>query len=113
MLYVTVFDKVADLYRSQIWKRFRMEYHYHMSTEDGECPSMEIVDFHKGKVLYAEYGSEKHVFIQGQLASKELGRIEHCIFNLTGLRGDAIKVSGLEFLVSPNTPLKKFLLRRT
>lgn len=111
---VVTAEKGCNVFASIPYRLFRVDYNQHLRDYEGDSlPSFEIVDFFKGMVQYAVYKDELTVFISGQLPAKELGRIEHCIYMQTGLRGDAIKVTYMEFLGSPNTPLKKYLLRRS
>ncbi|XAO54333.1 hypothetical protein [Yersinia phage vB_YenM_P778] len=111
---VVVNDMFKDIYNSTISGIHRETYKYNMATDecDSELPTFRIEQFHKELIKYVVYHGEYHLFVQGHMAESEIGRIDHCIYTLTGLRGSAIKLHSLEFIGVPSTPMKKFLLRR-
>lgn len=115
-LNVIVFTEHCDLYSSEIYKKVLSD--FARAFKDGydesctELPSFKPVPFYKKLIYWFEYQGTYHVFISSRLQQQELGRVEHCIYTLTGLRGVGNHINSLELLGSPNTPMKKFLLKR-
>lgn len=115
-LTVIVYDEQSDLYRSSIHNTILRDFHMLCQDEyDESCQNLPVFDykwFYKKLVAWLEYKGDYYVFISRQMTQQELGRVEHCIFTLTGLRGIGNHINNLEFLAPPNTPMKKFLLKR-
>ncbi|AZV01504.1 hypothetical protein vBSflM004_115 [Shigella phage vB_SflM_004] len=71
-----------------------------------------------GKMMFEEYTAEPKsqdsvtIFVKHDLSSKNIGLLEFYIFKATGMRGENIKVDSIEVFEKPNTPLKKYLVRK-
>lgn len=115
-LCVVVFDEPTDIYTSSVNKEVHHDFAAcFWNDHDESCreiPHFNPKAFYKKLIWWFEYKGWYYVFISVKLAQHELGRIEHCIFTLTGCRGVGDYVKKLEFLATPNTPIKKFLLKR-
>lgn len=115
-LHVVVFKDHLDLYSSTICQRtvrdFDSIYGNGYDESCQELPLFSPKPFYKKLIWWFEYRGDYHVFISSQLTQQELGRVEHCIYTLTGLRGVGNHIDSLEFIGRPNTPMKKFLMKR-
>lgn len=115
-LCVVVFDEYADLFGSLANREVVRDFERIYSNDHDEaCEDLPIFNpkpFYKKLVWWFEYKGCSYVFCSARLAQHELGRIEHCIFTVTGLRGIGNHINYLEFLATPNAPMKKFLLKR-
>lgn len=115
-LCVVVFNDTADIFASSVNREVHRDFAEAFNNDFDEtcadlsrfCPK----PFYKKLIWWFSYGDWNYVFISARLAQHELGRIEHCIFTLTGLRGIGNHINKLEFLATPNAPMKKFLLKR-
>lgn len=119
-LIVSIFDEHTDIYtsmlRSQVTQDFDRLYHNGFDESCTPLPAFLPKPFYKKLVYWFEYNGDYCVFVSRQLNSADLGRVEHCIYTLTGLRGVGNHIDILENLCTPNkpmsTPMKKFLLKR-
>lgn len=115
-LTLVLFKDQSDVYLSTIHKDvvsdFDIAYRDGYDEDCKELPSFTVTWFYRKSVGWFEYKGDYYVFVSCQLNQQELGRIEHCIYTLTGLRGTGNHIDKLEFLASPNVPMKKFLMKR-
>lgn len=115
-LCVVIFDEPTDIFASSVNKEVHRDFaDYFKDDHDEDCPELPMFcpkPFYKKLIWWFEYKGCSYVFCSSRLAQHELGRIEHCIYTLTGKRGVGNHINKLEFLATPNTPMKKFLLKR-
>ncbi len=115
-LCIVVFNEYAEIFGSsankEVIRDFERIYGNGYDEECQELPLFDVKPFYKRLVYWFEYKGVYYVFCSARLAQHELGRIEHCIFTLTGLRGVGSHINFIEFLATPNAPMKKFLLKR-
>ncbi len=115
-LCVVVFNEYAEIFGSSANKDVMRDFervcsdHYDEKCE--EPPLFDPKPFYKRLIYWFEYKGVYYVFCSSRLAQHELGRIEHCIYTLTGQRGVGNHIGFMEFLATPNTPMKKFLMKR-
>lgn len=115
-LCVVVFNDTTDIFASSV----NMEVHRDFAEafrddHDEDCPEIPAFTpkpFYKKLIWWFTYKGWIYVFVSARLTQHELGRIEHCIFTLSGLRGVGNHINKLEFLATPNAPMKKFLMKR-
>lgn len=115
-LTLIVFKDQSDIYLSSIHKDvekdFAVAFANGYDEECSEMPLFHVKWFYKKSVAWFEYKGDYYVFIAAQMTQAELGRIEHCIYTLTGRRGTGNHIDKLEFIGRPNTPMKKFIMKR-
>lgn len=115
-LSVIVFSDEKQIYQSTVHKEvngdFAATFLDGYDESCGNIPLFEVKWFFKRLVGYFEYKGDFYIFISSRLTQQELGRVEHCIYTLTKLRGQGNHIDKLEFIASPNTPMKKFLMKR-
>lgn len=115
-LCVVVFDDYSDLFGSNanmdVMRDFDAIYKDDHDEDCRDLPCFSPKSFYKKLVYWFEYRGWIYVFVSARMTQQELGRIEHCIYTVTGLRGVGNHIKRLEFLGTPNTPMKKFLLKR-
>ena len=115
-LTVIVFDQHSDIYMSSIHNTILRDFDTACFDDFDEnldqLPVFNYKWFYKKLIAWFEYKGHYYVFISRQMTQQDLGRVEHCIYTLTGLRGTGNHINNLEFLATPNTPMKKFLLKR-
>lgn len=115
-LNIVVYDEQSEVFNSTIHRDVVSD--FEMSFRDGydeECkqlPYFTVKWFYKKLVGWFEYQGDYHIFVSKNISQHELGRVEHCIYAMTGLRGVGNYINKIEFLASPNVPLKKFLMKR-
>lgn len=115
-LCVVVFNEFTDIFGSNVNREVHRDFAEIFGNDhDEDCrdlPRFTPKAFYKKLIWWFEYKGCYYVFASSRLAQHELGRIEHCIYTLTGLRGVGNHIDVLEFLGSPNAPMKKFLMKR-
>lgn len=115
-LTLTIFDDYSDIFLSQINSRVVRDFDIAFNNGyDESCADLPVfcpVAFYKKLILWFEYKGDYFVFVSRQLLQKDIGHVEHCIYTLTGRRGTGKHIDYLEFIGSPNVPLKKFLMKR-
>lgn len=115
-LCIVVFEDYAEIYGSSVNMDIARDFdNCYRDDHDESCRELPLFSpksFYKKLIYWFEYKGWIYVFVSARLAQHELGRIEHCIYTLTGLRGVGNHINKMEFLATPNTPMKKFLLKR-
>lgn len=67
---------------------------------------------YKDGVRVLQFEDSVTVFVKHDLPAKHIGMLEYYIYRHTNMRGDNIKISSLEVFETPNTQLKKYLVRK-
>ncbi|QFP93897.1 hypothetical protein [Pectobacterium phage Wc4-1] len=115
-LTMVLINEPSDIFLSKIHREVVRDFENIFSDdfEEGckEIPRFSVTWFYKKLVGWFEYHGDYYVFISCTLQQQELGRIEHCIYSLTGRRGVGNHIDQLEFIGRPNVPMKKFLNKR-
>lgn len=115
-LSLVVFSEPTDIFSAsivaEVYKDFDIAFRNDYDEKTDSLPRFTIKWFYQKKVGWFEYKGDYFVFCSSRLTQQELGRVEHCIYSLTGRRGVGNHIDKLEFLGSPNVPMKKFLLKR-
>lgn len=111
---VCIINHWKDIASSSAYVNYKRDYQlFHAGLGDDEVPAFHAVMFRIPTLHYVRHSAEHFtVFIDAQIATASIGQIDYLIYTLTGWRGDEVKVSSLEFIGSPRSQLKKYLLRR-
>ena len=115
-LTLTVFNEPSDVYASQVNKEVHRDFAEAFNNDHDETcadlPTFSPKWFHKKVISWFEYKGDYYVFVSRQIVQKDIGHLEHCIYTLTGRRGVGNHIDRLEFIATPNVPIKKFIMKR-
>ncbi|QHI00555.1 hypothetical protein [Salmonella phage vB_SenM_SB18] len=120
MLRLVVYKDTPNALQSEVYKYLERDKFGYLNCNDHnvrhyfgeEFPRLDVDDFYKGIIKTAVYRGDNIIFVNNAISAKDLGRLEHAIYHLTGKRGVGHHINVLEFLAPVSSQLNKFLMKR-
>lgn len=110
-LHIVVYKNFADIQNSLSSKLDKSYQRLFVMLDMVDYKQPEKTVYKDGTVVLKGQDSVT-IFVKHDLSSKNIGLLEFYIFRATGMRGENIKVDSIEVFEKPNTPLKKYLVRK-
>nr|DAJ98514.1 MAG TPA: hypothetical protein [Caudoviricetes sp.] len=110
-LHVVVYKSFADIPEALTSQIDNYLSKLFIMCELGDYERPKKLSFKDGTIIYKSR-DKVVVFVKHDLPAKQVGMLEYYIYQATGMRGEHIKIDSLEVFEKPNTPLKKYLVRK-